>query len=117
MIKEFLCGFAAILIFGSQVSAKGGNYHTDDRYNPQHIEGLPPMVRENVLHICNSPRAMHTFATYSGNRRQLVLHYEHFYCNPHHIYCKPSGECLHQVYVSAGGHYKLMRSYYAPPGE
>jgi hypothetical protein len=117
MGKQALCILAAILICSSQASAKGGNYHTDDRYNPQHINDLPPRVREKVLHVCSTPRAMHTFATYSDNMRQLVLHYEHFYCEPQRAYCKSSGQCLHQVYVSAGGPYKLIRSYYAPPGD
>jgi hypothetical protein len=115
MIREFLYGFAAILIVSSPASARGGTYHTDDRYNPQHIDSLPAKVHEKVLRICSTPRAMHTFAAYSDNMQRLVLHYEHFYCDPQHTYCKPSGECLHQVYVSASGRYKLIGSYYALP--
>ena len=114
-MRQSLCVFAAMLMLSSQASAKAGNYRTDDRYNPEHINGLPLKVREKILRECSTPRAMHTFATYSENMERVVLHYEHFYCNPYQTFCKPSGECLHQVYVSRGGRYKLIRSYYGAP--
>ena len=56
------------------------------------------------------------FASYFDSFRGIVLHFEHFVCDGDRTYCTASG-CLHQVYVSAGRHCRLMRSYYAPAGE
>ena len=106
------CAVAAAFLIGGDAIAKGSNYRSDDRYNPQHITSLPPEVRAVVEHECSDPRALHEFAAYDEGRR-IVLHYEHFYCQGHDVFCKAEG-CLHQVYVPSGGHYRLQRSYYAP---
>jgi hypothetical protein len=37
-------------------------------------------------------------------------------CDGDDTYCTASG-CLHQVWVSVRGHYRLFRSYYAPAGD
>ena len=85
-------------------------------YNPQHIQGLPTNVRNHVMSMCRTPRALHTFSSYDENLQRVVLHFEHFYCENGGSFCGPSG-CLHQVYVLTRGHYKLLRGYYAPAGE
>jgi hypothetical protein len=112
------CLYALIflLLTSSQSSAKGGNYHTEDRYNPQHIDSLPPEIRNSVLHRCSTPKALHRFASYFDNFKRIVLHFEHFVCDGDGTYCTPAG-CLHQVWVSTSGHYSLVRSYYAPTGD
>jgi hypothetical protein len=99
-----------------QSSAKGGNIRSEDRYNPQHIESLPPEIRSSILHKCGVPKALHSFASYLDNSKKIVLHFEHFVCDGDGTYCTASG-CLHEVYISAGSHYKLERSYYAPAGD
>jgi len=50
---------------------------------------------------------------YSEHLGRITLHYEHFYCGERDSFCNASG-CLHEVYISSGGHYRLLRSYYAP---
>jgi hypothetical protein len=109
------CALIVLLTCG-QASAKGGSYHMEDRYNPQHIDGLPSEVRNSILHKCTEPKALHPFASYFDNSRRIVLHFEHFLCDGDGTYCTSSG-CLHQVWVSVGNHYRLMRSYYAPAGD
>jgi hypothetical protein len=47
----------------------------------------------------------------------VVLHFEHFVCDGDNTYCTVSSRCLHQVWVSIRGHYRLVRRYYAPAGE
>jgi hypothetical protein len=42
----------------------------------------------------------------------LVLHFERLRCGDRAALCTQAG-CLHQVYVSTGGRYRLLRSYYA----
>ena len=113
---RWICASTALLLMCAQSSAKGGSVRSEDRYNPLHIESLPPEICNAVYHMCSTPRALHLFATYFDNSKRIVLHFEDFYCNQRDTLCKPSG-CLHQVWVSAGGHYKLVRSYYAPAGD
>ena len=96
--------------------ARGGLHLLDPAWNPQHISGLPAEVRNALGHMCRDSRAGHQFARYSQNLRILVLHFEHVRCRDAHALCTHGG-CLHQVYVSAGGRYRLLRSYYAPEGD
>ena len=112
-ITRCFCALIALLT-GSQSPAT--NYRTEDRYNPQHIDRLPPEVRNSILHKCVEPKALHFFASYFGDSTRIVLHFEHFVCDGDGTYCNTSG-CLHQVWTSIGGHYRLLRSYYAPAGD
>lgn len=116
MSRAWLCFVVLVAtpMIGAQCLAKGGNMRSDDRYEPQHIDGLPPEVREQVLRLCHAPRALHDFASYSEHLRKVVLHFERLYCSDK-PFCGPSG-CLHQTYVSSGGRYRLIGSYYAPEG-
>jgi hypothetical protein len=104
----------------SQVSpafGRGGVIHNlDDPWNPQHIDALPAEVRSTLTHMCGGSRAGHQFAAYHQNLRLLVLHFEHFRCGDGRALCTQAG-CLHQVYTSTGGHYRLLRNYYAPEGD
>jgi hypothetical protein len=95
--------------------AKGGNMRSEDRYDPQHIEGLPADVRQQVLQRCPAARASHDFAQFMDHLQKVVLHYERLYCAAE-SFCGPSG-CLHQVYVSSGGRYRLRDSYFVPEGK
>jgi hypothetical protein len=116
-ITRCTCAIAGVLLFTcAHLSAKGGNFHTEDRYNPQHIDNLPLEIRNSILHKCSTPKALHPFARYFDGDKRIVLHFEHFLCDGEGPYCTPSG-CLHQVWVSAGGHYRLVRSYYVPAGD
>jgi hypothetical protein len=96
--------------------ARSGGIHIEDPWNPQHINGLPPEIRNVLVHMCGGPRAQHQFAGYFQNSRLIVLHFEHFRCGDRGALCTQTG-CLHQVYVSTGGRYRLLRSYYAPEGD
>ena len=111
MIAMCLCVFTALLLTWASSLAKGGGMHSEDRYNPQHIDTLPPEIRAAIYHKCSTPKALHDFASYSENK--IVLHFEHSYCNQQDTFCNSSG-CLHHVYVSTGSLYRLLRSYYAP---
>jgi len=114
--SQCLCALILMSLLSDHSSAKGGGMHSEDRYNPQHIESLPPEIRNTIYHRCSTPRALHPFASYFDNSKRIVLHFEHFYCDQRHTFCSPSG-CLHQVWVSAGGRHRLVRSYYAPVGD
>ncbi len=92
----------------------------DDRWNPQHIDGLPSEVRKAIAHyarICGGPLAAeHSFARYfqNGTVKLIGLHFEGLRCGNRGAVCKASG-CLHQVYISrGGGPYRLLSSAYVP---
>jgi hypothetical protein len=92
--------------------ARGSQVSHDDPWNPEHIERLPPEVRNAVIRMCRDPpRAGHYFATYFDNSRLMKLHFEHLHCDGQPIFCN-EGSCLHQEYVSTGGRYRLMKSYH-----
>jgi hypothetical protein len=100
-----ICGQTPVLARGSQ------GMH-DDPWNPEHIDRLPPEVRSAVLRMCKTPpHAAHYFATYLDNSRVIKLHFEHLHCEQHTEFCRQKN-CLHQEYVSSGGHYRLLKSYY-----
>src|SRR5262249_10052468 len=96
----------------SPAFARGGLHLLDPAWNPQHINGMPAEVRNALTHMCGDSQAEHQFASYSQNLRFLVLHFERFRCGNRRALCTQSG-CLHQVYVSTGGHYRLLSSYHA----
>ena len=111
--SRFLFAFILSSLSCSQSSAKGGNMTNQDPYNAQYIESLPPEVRAALIHQCRStPKALHNFASYTENLKRIVLRFKYFYCNSGGTFCGPSG-CLHQIYVSSHGHYRLLRSYYS----
>jgi hypothetical protein len=110
---------AALLVTAIQASpafARAGGGPREDPWNPQHIDGLPSEVRSAVKRICSNPRAEHRFASYFQNSRILLLHFEHWRCGDRGPLCAQAG-CLHQVYISTGGRYQLLRSYYGPAGD
>lgn len=105
---------ATILLLGFDYRpafARGSQVRHDDPWNSEHIDRLPPEVRNAVIQMCADPRAGHLFATYFDNSRLIKLHFEHLHCDEQAAYCR-GGSCLHQEYVSTGGHYRLMKSYY-----
>ena len=116
MSTRFLYVLFALLLTCTELLAKGGNVQMEDRYNPQHIDMLPAEVRNSILHRCNEPKALHSFAGYFDDSKRIVLHFEHFLCDGDGTYCGPSG-CLHQIWALVHGHYLLVRSYYAPAGD
>ena len=102
-----------LLLLCDLAFARGGQVGHDDPWNPEHIERLPPEVRNAVIGICHGhpPHAAHYFATYFNDSRLIKLHFEHLRCDQQATFCR-GDSCLHQEYVSTGGHYRLMRSYY-----
>jgi hypothetical protein len=116
MTGSYPCVLIALLLSCTELSAKGGSFHAEDRYNPQHIEALPSEIRDSILRQCRDPRALHSFAGYSDGLQRITLHYEHLICGNDGAHCG-SGGCRHEVWVLAHGHYRLLRSYEAPEGE
>jgi hypothetical protein len=92
--------------------ARGSQVGHDDPWNSERIDRLPPEVRSAVTRMCGTAtRAAHYFATYFDNSRLIKLHFEHLRCDEQARFCRGTS-CLRQEYISTGGHYRLMRSYY-----
>lgn len=97
--------------------AKGGPMHSEDRYNPQHIDSLPAEIHDAFVGKCHEPRALHDFAVFKDGTSKIILHYEYLLCGQSHSYCTATS-CLHQVYMrSANGRYRLLRSFYVAQPE
>jgi hypothetical protein len=113
-IRAITVGVSLSFISHASPAFAGGRPFSEDRWNPEHINQLPAEVRNAITRMCGeSSRAEHYFATYFQNSRLIVLHFEHFRCGGRGALCNQAG-CLHQVYVSTGGCYRLLRSYYGP---
>jgi len=94
----------------SPVHARGRG--SESPWNAEHISQLPSEVREAVMRLCGHiPVAEHYFATYFQNARLIKLHFEHFRCAGHPLFCNQSG-CLHQEYILKDGRYRLLKSFY-----
>jgi hypothetical protein len=92
--------------------ARAGQVGHDDPWNSEHIDHLPPEVRNAVIRMCGpSPHAGHYFATYFDHARLIKLHFEYLQYNDEGRFCR-DGTCLHQEYVATGGHYRLIKNYY-----
>jgi hypothetical protein len=105
IVLALLCNPAPAFARGSQVAH-------DDPWNPEHIERLPPDIRNVVIGMCRDhAHAGHYFAVYFDNSHLMKLHFEHLNCDGQAAFCR-GDSCLHQDYASAGGHYRLIRSYY-----
>jgi len=88
-----------------------------DPWSPQHIDSLPAEIRNAIAPFARACggrlAAEHSFATYfqRGAAKLIALHFEHLSCPNRAAICKAPG-CLHQVYISTGGRYRLLRSSY-----
>ena len=108
---------AAMSLACEPAFAKGGTINSQDGYNPQHIDNLPPEIHDVVVGKCHEPRALHEFAVFRNGTSQIVLHYEYLLCGLSHVYCTTTS-CLHQIYVrSAKGRYKLIQSFFVAQPE
>jgi hypothetical protein len=118
--RKLLAVAAAVslsLIDATSSALAYSNVHVEGRRNPEHIGQLPAEVRHAIKRVCSQPsRAEHLFATYFQNSRLIKLHFEHFLCGDQGRFCNKTG-CLHQIYISTEGHYRLLRSYYGPQGD
>jgi hypothetical protein len=86
---------------------------------PQHISGLPAEVRNAIAPFARACGgrlvAQHSFASYfqRGTAKLIGLHFEHLRCANRAAICSAAG-CLHQVYISTGGRYRLLSSSHVP---
>lgn len=111
--------FVAALALSAGLASAHGAMRTEDQWDPRHVSQLPNEVRivaEARLRACaGKPAASHGFTRYftRGHVQLIGLHYEHARCGGQPVFCNPNG-CLHQVYISTGGRFRLLQSSYVP---
>ena len=127
---SFTCAWLRLVLFGALLTVDGGLMSAEarggmvaednwNRWNAGHINQLPAEVRNAIssyARACGGPLAAeHSFARYfrSGNANLIGLHFEHLRCADRGLVCKAAG-CLHQVYISTNGRYRLLSSAYLP---
>ena len=99
LVARCVCALTLIALSQNQLLARGGNFRSEDRYNPQHIDSLPPEIRNAIYRMCREPKALHPFASYSENMHRIVLHFEHFYCADRTAFVKhPASACTKSMF-------------------
>jgi len=119
MLIRFAIGMAlAVTAISTQATARGGGMPSEDLWAAVHIEGLPATVRRVIsreTQECGGKlAAQHAFTRYiaGAHIRLIAVHYEHTNCPQRRVLCS-DGSCLHQVFVSSGGDYRLVLSVHA----
>ena len=106
------CLLLLLLCAPSSALARGGGLPHDEPWNSDHIDRLPPEVRNSIIRLCKvKPNAGHYFATYVDNARIIRLHFEYFSCEGRQMY-RHAALCLHEEFALSDNHYRLARSYY-----
>lgn len=113
----------AIFAAGALISALCTSAQAQARYAGHqawatyHVTGLPDEIRLSVLkrqRACGAPiAATHFFAIPAdvGTDRFISLHFESFWCRNATVVCR-ADDCLHEIYASSGGRYRLVYSGY-----
>jgi hypothetical protein len=50
LASRYLLASALVLLISDQSFANGGSYRSEDRYDHDHIESLPPEILDAVIH-------------------------------------------------------------------
>jgi hypothetical protein len=118
LVRAVLIG--ALLTAGSAgVLVARGGLRSEDPWAAAHVDGLPRDVRNSLARwerACGNPAAQHAFSRSIQGRSGLsliALHFEYFRCQDRASICGSAG-CLHQVFASTGGSYRLVMSTYVP---
>jgi hypothetical protein len=111
------CVLLLVACAQSSVLARSGGLSHDSPWNPEHIDRLPPEIRDSVLHMCRTrPDAGHYFATYLDHARIVKLHFEQLNCEGRPMY-REAGLCLREEFTLLGAHYRQTKSYYNRCGD
>jgi len=101
------------------VAARSSGLATEDRWNPWHVDDLPAEIRRGIAAraaACGRPlAAAHAFALHldRAGTKLIGIHFERLRCSDRGALCTTAG-CLHQVYISTGGPYRLLESVHVP---
>jgi len=125
-MRRSAAAFTILSLFGlagiPPVAARGAADSADrDEWNRAHVETLPAEIRagvERFARACGMPiTARRLFSRSIRDQvtgdRLIAVHFDEAHCANAPAICTTAG-CLHQVYVSKGGPYRLILSVHAP---
>jgi hypothetical protein len=121
--KRSIAAITIVSLFGSTLAlhAKASNPTLpEDPLNPAHVETLPREVRASIGRVSRACGAgfgaKHAFSRSIQDRvtgdRFISIHFDETHCDNRAAICTTAG-CLHQVYVSKGGPYRVILNVYA----
>jgi hypothetical protein len=90
----------------------------ENRWNPAHLQNLPPEIRASVqkweASCGGSLAAAQQFALYLTvpGAQFVALHFDDFRCGNKSVHCDTTG-CLHEVYVATHGRYRRTLAVHA----
>jgi hypothetical protein len=108
---------AGLTCHPNHAAGRGGVLSHPEVASARYVEELPAELRKAVVRwqsACGSPlAARHSFAHYLDDRishyRFIALHFHALACDRREVLCTARG-CLHQIYASSGGPYRLVFS-------
>jgi hypothetical protein len=117
--RTFAIVLLALIGAGALPAAARDVMRLENPWNPRHIAELPSDIRAAVAdenQTCGGAwAAEHAFTRYiqggAPAHQFIALHFEHFHCGGAAARCTDAS-CLHQVFVSSDGHYRLVLSTY-----
>ena len=121
MISRRLVSIAAVALLCLTGLLRPAFSHSgvaQDRWNPAHLQSLPPEIRVIVQKweaACGgSLAAAQQFALYLSvpGAEFVALHFDDFRCNNKSVHCSTAG-CLHEVYLSTRGQYRRVLTVHA----
>lgn len=119
-LGKFVLAIAIALtaLAGLPQSASSHSGVAENRWNPAHLQNLPPGIRANVQKweaACGgSLAAAQQFALYLTvpGAQFVALHFDDFRCGNKSVHCDTTG-CLHEVYVATNGRYRRVLTVHA----
>ncbi|MGY3587951.1 hypothetical protein ACVIGB_002998 [Bradyrhizobium sp. USDA 4341] len=115
-IRTPLLALCLALLSISPALSKGSVGNKHDPLDHNHVDNLPPDVRQYVAGICKgTPVAQHDFATYSPQEKRWRINLEYLQCGVIGEY-RRGNQCLDVDFVAEGAHFRLVRKTYAACG-
>ena len=115
-IRTPLLALCLALLSISPALSKGSVGNKHDPLDHNHVDNLPPDVRQYVAGICKgTPVAQHDFATYSPQEKRWRINLEYLRCKGLGEF-RHGNQCLDVDFVAIGSHFRLLRKSYADCG-
>ncbi|MGY4316307.1 hypothetical protein [Bradyrhizobium sp. JR3.5] len=108
-MKVHILMLALPILLSSELPAvsKSSIGHNDGPWNSDHIDSLPPEVRQYIAGICRGPASVqHDFATYSPREKRWRINLEYLRCNGIGAF-RRGNQCLDVDFVEQGSRFHV----------
>jgi|SRR6516225_4445949 len=115
-IRPLLIALCILFLSEPPAFSRGTASNGDPPWNHEHIDRLPPEVRNYIAGICKGPPvAQHEFATYLPSDHRWRINLEYLRCEGLGEY-RRGDQCLDVDFIEVGSHFRLARRAYAACG-